>query len=221
MGRYYLSLGRQLLISTVLFTVGELFQGIFLGEIATWLETEKWYKTVVGWTVQNPWVFLAAGAFLVVAQLFRRGRLARRGILRIRWKGKRLLDERIRPQRLRYAWHFRVIVINPSPDKWMGIQSIVLRSRKHPELSLDPTEGIVGAGIQGVRDEGLFGSIGSVLNLAPSQPLPGTLVFVGESSSFGENWNNGRLFDDGDIVLTDIQETEHSVHTDDAHVSPL
>jgi len=220
MVKYYYGLAWKIVLWAIWWIFFELCKGTLFGKLSLWLETKTWYKTVLEWIVLNPWAIPVTGLLVLAVMMLSRGILVRRGILRIRGKGQRLLDERIRPECLKYAWHFRVNITNPSPDRHLGIQSITLRSKKRPELLLEPTEGIVGAGIQGDRDKGLVGNFGSVLYLAPSQPIAGTLVFVGESKFFGENWDNGRLFDDGSIVLIDSQRVEYSFPTDNAHITP-
>ena len=147
------------------------------------------------------------------------------GLLWIRAKGRRCLDDRMGPIRKTLAWYFVVNITNPSSDKNLGIRSIVLRSKRDPKYTLKPIKGIVGAGIQGPKDEGLSGDFGSELFLEPSEPKAGTLLFVGESKTFMNNvvnnWDNGGLFDDGEIVLIDNQGSEYSFPTDTKYITSL
>ena len=203
---------------------------MFVPSLMTTVSISRWEFAGIQAGIFFGGMLMLLGAVFLVSLLFApyrqrneaRGELLRHeGLLWIRAKGMRCLDERLGPVRFKFAWHFRVNITNPSPDKNMGIRSIILRSKERPELFLRPTVGIVGAGIQGSKDKGLVGDIGSELFLAPSEPITGTLVFVGENKYFGDNWNNGGLFVDGIIVLIDSQGSEYSFPTDIAHITAL
>ena len=167
------------------------------------------------------WVGATASAPVRQRNEARRELLRHEGILWIRGKGRRCLDDRMGPVRMKLAWHFNISIANPSKDENLGIRSIILRSKVKPDIHLRLTEGRVGEYVQGPKDEGLLGDIGLEFVLEPSGIKAGKLVFVGESKWFGDKWNNGGLFDDGIIVLIDSQGSEYSFPTDVAHITAL
>ena len=106
------------------------------------------------------------------------------------------------------CWYFDVNIANRSPDKPLGIRSVVLEIRRGDTVST--LRAIQGEPFAGTLRDAPKGEIPNSFRLEPEEPISGYLVFP------EERWSDedGDTYDSTVIMLIDSQDKEYRFPTD-------